>query len=151
MHKGIFIRALKRERSFEAEGIDLAHAPHEYLKSLGLKVSISSIEDMNFPDGKFDVVVGLHIIEHLRDLRLFTSEIHRVLSERGRLYLQMPTPAHWRARLAGRAWKHYDPPFHLWYFAPKSIRQLLTGGGFRVLSAHCLSNRTHLTVVAERV
>jgi SAM-dependent methyltransferase len=149
--QGNLLRALKREGTFEAEGIDLAHAPYEYLKSLGLKVSISSIEDMKFSDGKFDIVVGLHVIEHLHDLRLFMKEIYRVLSERGRLYLQVPTPAHWRARLAGRRWKHYDPPFHLWYFAPKSIRRLLTSSGFRVLSAHCLSNRTHLTVVAEKI
>jgi hypothetical protein len=58
--------------------------------------------------------------------------------------------AHWRARLAGKAWRAISPPFHLWFFAPKTIRLFLTQRGFRVLSAHCLSHRTHLTVVAEK-
>lgn len=148
--QGNLLRALKHEGSFQAEGIDLADAPYEYLKALGLQVSISSIEDMKFPAGKFDIVIGLHVIEHLHNLHLFVKELGRVLSENGHLYLQMPTPAHWRARLAGKGWKHYDPPFHLWYFTPKSIRRLLTDGGFQVLSAHCLSNRTHLTVIAKK-
>jgi 2-polyprenyl-3-methyl-5-hydroxy-6-metoxy-1,4-benzoquinol methylase len=148
--QGNLLRALQREGTFDAEGIDLAEAPYEHLKSLGLKVSISSIEDMKFSDESFDVIIGLHVIEHLHDLHLFLKEIYRILSNNGLLYLQMPTPAHWRARIAGRNWKHYDPPFHLWYFSQKSIRRLLATSGFQVRSAHYLSNRTHLTVTATK-
>jgi SAM-dependent methyltransferase len=148
--RGHLLKALHREGTFEVEGIDFGEATFRYLKSLGLNVSLASIEDMNYPAGHFDVVVGLHVLEHVQDPFKFIDEVHRVLSPGGRLYLQVPSVAHWRARRAGKAWRAISPPFHLWYFAPTTIRLFLTQHGFRVLSAHCLSHRTNLTVVAEK-
>jgi hypothetical protein len=87
----------------------------------------------------------------VQDPLSFIAEIRRILSPRGRIYFQIPSPAHWRARRDGTAWRGFSPPFHLWYFSPKSIRLFLAKQGFRVLSAHCISNRAHLTVVAEKL
>ena len=148
--RGHLLKALHNEGSFEVEGIDFGEATFRHLKSLGLNVSLASIEDKNYPAGHFDVVVGLHVLEHVQDPFKFIAEVHRILAPAGRLYLQIPTVAHWRARRAGKAWRALTPPFHLWFFAPKTIRLFLSKHGFRVISAHCLSHRTHLTVVAEK-
>lgn len=148
--QGNLLKALQRRGGFEIEGIDFGEGPYQYLKSLGLNVSLSSVEDMKYADGRFDIVVGLHVLEHVQDPVRFIGEIRRILSARGRVYLQIPCPTYWRARLAGKTWRGFSPPFHLWYFSPKSIRLFLSKYGFQVLSAHCLSHRAHLTVLAEK-
>jgi SAM-dependent methyltransferase len=147
---GNLLKALQRERVFELEGIDYSEGPYKHLKELGLTVSLSSIEDKKYPDEAFDMVVGLHVLEHVQNPMSFIREVHRVLSPQGRIYFQVPCPTYWRARLAGRNWRGFSPPFHLWYFSPRSIRLFLIRHGFRVLSAHRISHRAHLTVVAEK-
>jgi SAM-dependent methyltransferase len=147
---GNLLKALQREGTFEVEGIDYSEGPLQHLKSLGLNVSISSVEAKNYPDEYFDVVVAIQVLEHVHQPIRFITEVHRVLSRRGRIYFQVPCPTYWRSRLAGKRWKCFWPPGHLWYFSPKAIRIFLSKYGFRVISAHCFSNRAHLTVVAEK-
>jgi SAM-dependent methyltransferase len=147
---GNLLKALQRDGRLQVEGIDYSTGPLAHLRSMGLNVSVSSLEDKHYPDRHFDVVVGLHVLEHVHNPIRFISEVHRILTDRGRIYIQVPCPTYWRARLAGKRWKAFGPPGHLWYFSPKSIRIFLSKYGFRVVSAHCLSHRAHLTVVAER-
>ena len=136
---------------FEIEGIDYSEGTLKQLQSRGFNVSISSVEDKIYPGGRFDVIIGMHVLEHVQDPNRFISEVHRILSPGGLIYFQVPCITHWRARLAGKNWKHFTPPGHLWYFGPRTMRLFLSKHGFRVGSAHCLSNRTHLTVVAEKI
>ena len=108
--RGHLLKALHNEGSFDVEGIDFGEATFRYLKSLGLNVSLASVEDKNYPAAYFDVVVGLHVLEHVQDPFKFIAEVHRILGPGGRLYLQVPTVAHWRARRAGKAWRALTPP-----------------------------------------
>jgi SAM-dependent methyltransferase len=148
---GHLLRALQREGSFTLEGIDYGEGTIPHLRSLGLNVSTASVEQKHYPDGTFDMVVGMHVLEHVQNPGQFVSEIHRILRPGGRVYFQVPCVSHWRARIAGRRWKYYGPPFHLWYFSTEAMRRFLPRHGFRVLYAHCFSNRSYLTVAAEKV
>jgi SAM-dependent methyltransferase len=148
---GNLLKALQIEGSLEAEGIDYSEDSLQHLETLGLNVSISSLEDKKYPDEHFAVIVGLHVLEHVQNPIQFISEVRRVLSRGGRIYFQVPCPTYWRARIAGKKWKAFGPPDHLWYFSPKAMRIFLSKHGFRVISAHCFSNRAHLTVVAEKL
>lgn len=42
------------------------------------------------PDNSFDLVVCLHVLEHVRELVAATTEIHRVLKPGGLLYVEAP-------------------------------------------------------------
>ena len=148
--EGHLLKALQREGVFDLEGIDSWKGSLPILKSLGLNVTTSSLEEKQYPEGHFDMVVAMHVLEHVQGPHRFIGEIHRILAPGGRVYLQVPTVAHWRARRAGQRWKHFIPPVHLWYFAPKTMRRFLSQHGFRVIFAHCISNHPYLTVLAER-
>ena len=52
----------------------------------GIEVKISDL-NQKFPykDNFFDVVIANHVIEHLIDVRLFVSDIHRVQKKEGTL------------------------------------------------------------------
>jgi len=70
------------------EGIDVAEA---YAVS-GRKQRIRQMDvaDMEYPDGAFDMVYCLHILEHVEDLSVAISEITRVLTPGGRLVIVSP-------------------------------------------------------------
>jgi len=50
-------------------------------------------EPLLFPDGSFDLVVSGLVLEHLNDLALFFSEIHRVVKRGGRAVVSAMHPA----------------------------------------------------------
>jgi ubiquinone/menaquinone biosynthesis C-methylase UbiE len=41
------------------------------------------LEAINFPDGHFDVVIVLHVLEHVNDVHRALREMHRVLRPGG--------------------------------------------------------------------
>ncbi|MEJ0003536.1 MAG: class I SAM-dependent methyltransferase [Pararobbsia sp.] len=148
--EGHLLKALARGNTFDVEGIDYAKGAVQYLRDQGLNVSQSSLFDKAYPDGHFDFVVGFHVLEHVQQLDEFMSEVKRILSARGRVYFVVPCVTHFKAVHAGRDWKHFGPPGHLWYFSVDAMRRFMANQGFHVVFAHCFSNRAHLTVLAEK-
>jgi SAM-dependent methyltransferase len=148
---GALLNAVKNNHSFDAEGIDYAQAPVEYARSIGLKVTQSSLVNMRYPSESFDFVVALHVIEHVQNLAETFQEITRILNSGGHLYIVVPCVSHIKAKLAGRKWKYLGPPGHLWYFTAKSFRTFLEQRGYRVSFSSCLSNRAHLRVLAQKI
>lgn len=80
-----------------------------------------------FADGAFDLVVCVEVLEHVRDVQLFLSEIRRVLESGGRLALT--TPGHLPLI---RVPDPLSP--HLRFFTRRSLERLLDELGFEVRS-----------------
>lgn len=51
---------------------------------------VADAHELPFPDGSFDAVIAIEVFEHLRDPKLATSEIHRVLRPGGRAIVTVP-------------------------------------------------------------
>ena len=147
---GNFLSAIKSDKKFVATGIDLNSAALQYAKSQGLNVLEGTLESHNFSGGSFDVVVALHVIEHLHDPLRTLTEINRLLSEGGMLITIVPCVIHIKARLAGIKWKYFGPPSHLWYFSPKTFALLLEKTGFAPVYSSCFYNRAHLKTIARK-
>lgn len=147
---GNFLSVLKSDRKFVATGIDLNSAALQYAKSHGLDVLEGTLESHNFSGKSFDVVVALHVIEHLHDPLRTLTEINRLLSEGGMLITIVPCVTHIKARLAGIKWKYFGPPSHLWYFSPKTFALLLEKTGFTPVFSSCFYNRAHLKTIAKK-
>jgi SAM-dependent methyltransferase len=80
-----------------------------------------------FSDGSFDLVVCIEVLEHVRDVQLFLSEIRRVLEPGGTLALTTP---------GNRPFMRVPDPLspHLRFFTRRSLRHLLDELGFEVRS-----------------
>ncbi|HEX42987.1 MAG TPA: methyltransferase domain-containing protein, partial [Phycisphaerales bacterium] len=78
------------------------------------------------------------------------AEALRVLAPGGRLLAVTPCLSHIKARLAGRRWKYFTPPWHLHFFTTRSLRTLLSRIGFEVLACSCLNHRAHVRVLARK-
>ncbi|MBA4135776.1 MAG: class I SAM-dependent methyltransferase [Opitutus sp.] len=77
---------------------------------------------MDFPEGHFDRILAIHVLEHLPDLPACLRELHRLLNkERGQLLIVVPTegsPAYGLARRlsAQRLWyRHFTAPYKEFY------------------------------------
>jgi SAM-dependent methyltransferase len=147
---GDLLEALHGDPRVAATGLDLSDRNVAFCRSQGFDADCCDLESANFPDDEFDTVVALHVVEHVQNPVRMLAEVGRVLRPGGHFFAAMPNIAHVKARLAGRRWKHFGPPGHLWYFSPHTLTKFLSRHGFRVIYASGLYHRAHLHVLARK-
>lgn len=75
-------------------------------------------DKFNFENDRFDIVISLSVLEHLRDPSKFMSEILRVLKINGFIYLETPNWTYCKDIF-------YDDPTHQRPYTPKALENLL--------------------------
>ncbi len=148
--QGDLLHAVRNDPDIEAEGIDYGAATTEYARSLGLRAYRQPLKDRRYPDNHFDIIVALHVIEHVQNLDEIAAEIRRILKPDGCFFAVVPCLSHIKARLAGTKWKYWGPPGHLWYFTTKSFRALLERFHFDVVYSSALYHRAHMRILAKK-
>lgn len=138
----------------EIHGIDIAEDAVRLARTKGM---IAHCVNLNtdrapYPDGTFDTVVTLDVIEHVFDPTAFIGELHRLLRPGGHLVLSTPNIRKIQRMLTliGGHFPRtsYDPVGfdggHLHYFTSADLRDLLTGRGFEVVAVDgiCGDRRT---------
>lgn len=148
--QGDLLAAVRGNPRFEARGIDYAVNSVNYARSLGLDAEVADLFSKQFPDGSFDLVVAIHVVEHVRDPVAWLREIHRVLAPGGIVFLVTPGLGHPKQILAGKRWKYWGPPGHLWHFSPFTIRRVGEQIGLQTVFANCLYHRAHLRYAGKK-
>jgi 2-polyprenyl-3-methyl-5-hydroxy-6-metoxy-1,4-benzoquinol methylase len=80
--------------------------------------------------GAYDLVVGVHVLEHLRDPAAGLAAAYRLLRPGGVLALITPTADSYGADWFGAAWWLLEDPTHLRFFSPDSATRALRTAGF---------------------
>jgi len=148
--QGDLLSAVRNDPRFEALGIDYAVNSVNYSRSIGLNAEVTDIFSKQFPDESFDLVVSIHVIEHVRDPIAWMTEIHRVLAKGGVVFIVTPSVTHLKPRIAGKRWKYWGPPGHLWYLSPKTISRMGEKIGFKTIFSSCLYHRAHLRYAGRK-
>ncbi len=148
--QGDLLSAAAKSRRFEATGLDYEKGPVEYARSIGLDARLGDLESSRYPADFFDVIVAIHVVEHLHDPRETFTEIHRILRPGGLFFAVTPCITHFKARLAGKDWKYLGPPDHLWYFSPRTAALLGDQLGFDTVHASCFYHRAHLRFLLRK-
>ena len=81
-------------------------------------------------DGPYDLVVGVHVLEHLRDPAAGLARAYGLLRPGGVLALITPTADSVGPEVFGAAWWLLEDPTHLRFFSPESARRALAAAGF---------------------
>lgn len=78
----------------EVFAVDLSKRGVEFLKKMGIKASLKDIskEKLPFEDSKFDYVIILETLEHLKSPQFTIEEIQRVLKKDGVMIASTPNP-----------------------------------------------------------
>jgi SAM-dependent methyltransferase len=88
------------------------------------------LETVPTPGGGHDLVVGVHVLEHLRDPAAGLAAAYRLLRPGGTLALVTPTADSSGPDWFGDAWWLLEDPTHLRFFSPDSAGRALARAGF---------------------
>lgn len=134
--RGEFLKAALAE-GWDPIGIEPSEAFARHAeKYSGGVVKREPIEQCNFEDNTFDVVILSAVLEHLYQPNDTLKEISRVLRPGGALFVDVPNEeglyfrvGNFYQRLRGRDWVVNTAPtfspFHLFGFGPRSLKKLL--------------------------
>lgn len=116
-HTGNLVAAAL-ELGLDAEGIDLDPLATAAGRELGRPLRAAAVADL---DGAYDGIVLSHVLEHVLDLDSFLTDLERLLSPVGRVFVLSP---HYRGllpRLMGERWMAWFPSQHVWHFTPATL------------------------------
>jgi 2-polyprenyl-3-methyl-5-hydroxy-6-metoxy-1,4-benzoquinol methylase len=81
-------------------------------------------------DSRFDGIVCIEVVEHLRDPTGVLAGLYERLSPGGWLLITTPNAAGLPARLMGERWREAAKPGHLVFFTPTTLGRTLQKAGF---------------------
>lgn len=84
-------------------------------------------------DATFDLVIALHLVEHLPQPARFFAEARRVLRGEGLLIIATPNPTGIGARVMGKWWTGWRDTGHINLNPPAYWRELICDNGFVIL------------------
>lgn len=122
-----------RKRGWKVTGVE----PEEWTCQIarnkyGLSVINMSFQEANLQKSSFDVVLLLHVIEHLSNPAEGLSQIARIIGPGGFLVLETPRyDTLWFRLLKGR--ERSVIPGHKYYFTRKTIQTMACKSGFEVV------------------
>lgn len=96
-------------------------------------IVVGSAETARLPEGAFDLVTMMHVIEHFHDPLEVLCRARQWMAPDARLLIWCPNFASIERRVFGRWWLGLDPPRHLTHFTPETLTAMLEQAGFRVV------------------
>jgi len=126
------------KRGFDTVGVELSSEMAEWgRKNLQLDIREGAVEEQNFPVNYFDVVFLGDVIEHLWNPKTVLEQVYRILAPEGIVALAYPMELNSlvpRIRNAFHLRKQSPhKPYHLFYYATRTMRSLLERCGFQVV------------------
>jgi 2-polyprenyl-3-methyl-5-hydroxy-6-metoxy-1,4-benzoquinol methylase len=129
------ILAFLRDRGWCVTGVEISPCAEYARYEKKLDVRSIPLEENNFKQGSFDIILASHLIEHLNDPRCFLEETNRILKNNGYIFITTPNINGLQARLYGGRWRSaiFD---HLYLFSVQTLKKMLQRTGFLVQGVH---------------
>ena len=113
-----------------------------------LKASPTTLEAATLPDDSADVIVMLHVIEHVPDPLATLREVWRVLRPGGHLVIETPRYDTVAFAIFGRRERSISCDGHIYFFTTKTLRRLCEKAGFSVRQSRAVGRSLSLRRVA---
>ncbi len=119
----------------ESSGVDISAHVVEACRERGYDAHVGTLEQMPFEDGRFDLIVMKHVLEHARSPAQALAEARRLLAPGGVLVVAVPDVEYWKysvyeARAKGYrgklGWEHHV------YYSARTLERMLEQHGFQV-------------------
>jgi len=131
---GALLAAL-RDKGWRVTGVEISPSAVYAKNERKLDVRNVPLEENDFPEGSFDVILASHLIEHLNEPKTFLEETYRILKNNGSIFITTPDISGFQSRLFGSRWRSaiFD---HLYLFSRRTLSKMLKTVGFKVVSCH---------------
>jgi SAM-dependent methyltransferase len=134
-----------KEDGWETFGVEISPLASEHARNnLGLNIFTGTVEDAQYEDEFFDIIILNHVLEHLSYPKTTLTEINRILKHEGELIISIPNVNSFEARHFKKYWSAWELPRHLYHFTPSTIRLLLDKTGFEVINIEYDNNPNNI-------
>lgn len=96
----------------------------------GIGVSVGDVADAAPPGAPFAAAAAYHVLEHVYRPAEWLAAVRAMLEPGGVLHLQVPNYGSLSRRLTGPAWASLMFPQHVYFYAPRTLCDLLRRAGF---------------------
>ncbi|MDD3150121.1 MAG: class I SAM-dependent methyltransferase [Candidatus Gastranaerophilales bacterium] len=114
---------------FDKYGVEVSKCACNCAENYG-KIFNGYLEDADFPDEEFDVIVMHHVIEHVEKPEEIIKEIYRILKKNGHLLIATPDFDSACARRFGENYRMLHDKTHVSLFTNESMYRFLRDFGF---------------------
>lgn len=136
---GSFLASMKA-LGWDPYGVDISLEAVKRARRLGVKMFQGEVQDASFPEWFFDVITLRAVLEHVHHPVETLQEVHRILRDRGIVYVVVPNISGLNFWIFGRYWYALEVPRHLYAYSPSVMRHLAKKTGFEVLSTRFRSS-----------
>lgn len=126
-----------KARGWEVYGVETSHiSAVQARQKTGGQIHEGTLDTAPFPEGWFDAITLLDVIEHLQSPSEYMRRIATLLRPGGVFLVATPNIHSLAYRLLGRKWTIVGPNDHLYYFSPRTLERLLRKAGFGIHSIY---------------
>ncbi len=121
--------------------VDIAGKPENYPPGCEFRRANLETDRLPWADRSMDAITCMHLVEHLQDLNLLSTELARVIKPGGRIYFETPHPKTVAlpspsGPAAGTfTLNFYDDPTHIRPVGIGALAQKLSSAGLRVVDS----------------
>jgi len=118
---------------WEKYALEISKYAVDFIKDKYSDISVQQgvLEDTNYGEDQFDVIVFYHVIEHLNDPQKELHLLFKMLKRNGVLIVGTPNIGSLAARLFRGNFRLYGPG-HVCLFNPDSLNKIIKNTGFQV-------------------
>jgi len=117
----------------------------------GITALPTVLEESGVPDGSIDVVVFIHVIEHLPDPLETLRSIYRVMKPGGHLVIETPRYDSLMFRLLGHRERSVSCDGHIYFFTTETLGKLTEKAGFEHRQIRYVGRSLNLDKLAYNV
>lgn len=148
---GFLLKAFS-EDGWNVIGIEPDRGFCEFIeKKHGLKAIPSILENSGIPDGSLDVVVFIHVIEHVPDPLGTLRSIYRVLKPGGHLVIETPRYDSLMFKLLRHRERSVSCDGHIYFFTTETLRKVYEMAGFEHRQVRYVGRSLNLDKLAYNV
>ena len=108
-------------------------------EKLGLTIFDKDLLKINFGKKKFDVITLWHVLEHVREPDKYIRKIYSLLNRGGRIIIEVPNYNSWSRKLTEMYWLGMDLKYHLFFFTPETLKNMLKKNRFVIYKKNTFS------------
>ena len=121
-----------RKLGLSVHGLDISESAIQWMeKHLDIKGTVGLSSDA--PNGPFDLITAVEVIEHTHDPHSFLDDLYGRLKKGGVLVITTGANDTLIPQLIGKRWWYLNPPDHCSIFSRSALKKLITDKGFNIL------------------